>query len=78
MKATINKQSCDTEKDVKLGTKAYGEFGDPAGYEITVYQMKNKRGFYVYGQGGAASNYATPHIHQVKAPFVQQFLKELE
>lgn len=47
----------DTEKSTELGTRAFGEFGDPAGYEETLYQ--NKQGFYfVAGRGGDASPYA--------------------
>ena len=47
----------DTEKSTELGTRAFGNFGDPAGYEETLYQ--NKQGFFfVVGRGGDASPYA--------------------
>ncbi len=47
----------DTEKAEKLGTRSFGEFGDPAGYEETLY--KTKQGLYfVVGKGGDESPYA--------------------
>ena len=47
----------DTTKSTELGTRSFGAFGDPAGYEETLYQ--NKQGFYfVAGKGGDASPYA--------------------
>ena len=47
----------DTEKSTELGTRAFGVYGDPAGYEETLY--KNRQGFFfVLGRGGDASPYA--------------------
>lgn len=47
----------DTEKSTELGTRAFGEYGDPAGYEETLFQ--NRQGFYfVRGRGGDKSPYA--------------------
>ena len=47
----------DTERSTMLGTRPFGNFGDPAGYEETLYQ--NKQGLYfVVGKGGEGSPYA--------------------
>ena len=47
----------DTTKSTELGTRAFGAYGDPAGYEETLYQ--NRQGFYfVAGKGGDQSLYA--------------------
>ena len=47
----------DTDKSTELGTRAFGVYGDPAGYEETLY--KNRQGFFfVLGRGGDASPYA--------------------
>ena len=47
----------DTEKSTELGTRAFGQYGDPAGYEETLFQTRT--GFYfVLGRGGDASPYA--------------------
>lgn len=46
----------DTEKSTELGHKNFGGFGDPAGYEESLY--KNRSGFFfLAGQGGADSPY---------------------
>ncbi|MGI6755749.1 MAG: hypothetical protein ACOX4F_07060 [Atopobiaceae bacterium] len=46
----------DTDKSTELGHKSFGEFGDPAGYEESLY--KNRSGFFfLAGQGGAESPY---------------------
>ena len=51
------KRVLDTEKAEALGTHAYSYYGDPAGYEETLY--KNKTGIYfLCGRGGVESPYA--------------------
>ncbi|MDO4538681.1 MAG: hypothetical protein Q4B54_11005 [Coriobacteriales bacterium] len=47
----------DTEKSTELGTRSFGEFGDPAGYEETLYQTRMGL-YFVAGKGGEASPYA--------------------
>ena len=47
----------DTEKSTELGHRDFGSYGDPTGYEETLYQ--NRGGFYfLVGQGGEDSPYA--------------------
>lgn len=47
----------DTTTATELGTRAFGEFGDPAGYEETLFQTKGGL-YFVCGKGGEASPYA--------------------
>lgn len=46
----------DTEKAEALGTRSYGAYGDPAGYEETLYKTKGGL-FFFWGLGGEASPY---------------------
>lgn len=47
----------DTTKSTELGTRSFGAYGDPAGYEETLYQTR--QGFYfLVGKGGDQSPYA--------------------
>ena len=47
----------DTETAEVMGSHAYSYYGDPAGYEETLY--RTKRGLYfVCGRGGSESPYA--------------------
>lgn len=47
----------DTEKAEALGTHAYSYYGDPAGYEETLYVTKAGL-YFLFGRGGEASPYA--------------------
>lgn len=47
----------NTDASTELGTRAFGYYGDPAGYQETLY--RNRQGLYfVCGQGGDQSPYA--------------------
>jgi hypothetical protein len=47
----------DTEKAEQLGTHAFSYYGDPAGYEETLYKTKGGL-YFLFGRGGATSPYA--------------------
>ena len=50
---------CDTDKSTELGSKSFGNYGDPAGYSETLYRTNTKVGYYfVVGVGGDQSPYA--------------------
>lgn len=66
MKKTINKKVYNTDTATVVKTVTYSYFGDPAGYEETLYQTK-KGDFFIYGVGGAESKYAEPTIIAVTA-----------
>ena len=54
MKKVIRKKEYDTETATVVKKHTVGAFGDPTGYEETLYQTPD--GFYfVYGCGGAES-----------------------
>ena len=46
----------DTEKAESLGNRAYSYYGDPAGYEETLYKTKGGL-YFLWGIGGAESPY---------------------
>ena len=46
----------DTEKAEVLGSRAFGYYGDPAGYEETLYKTKGGL-FFFCGLGGEESPY---------------------
>ena len=57
MKKIIRKREYNTETATLVKKHTVGTFGDPTGYEETLYQTED--GYYfVYGCGGAESPYA--------------------
>ena len=50
------RHSFDTETARPIKTRSFGEYGDPAGYEETLYRTRNKLHF-AYGVGGPDSPY---------------------
>lgn len=48
------RHSFDTETAHMVYHRSFGEFGDPAGYEETLYRTRNKL-YFVYGIGGPDS-----------------------
>ena len=46
----------DTEKAEALGNRAFGSYGDPAGYEETLYKTKGGL-YFLWGLGGVDSPY---------------------
>ena len=46
----------DTEKAEALGNRAFSYYGDPAGYEETLYKTKGGL-FFMWGIGGSESPY---------------------
>ena len=61
MKKIIRKREYNTETATLVKKHTVGTFGDPTGYEETLYQTED--GYYfVYGCGGAESPYAEETI----------------
>ena len=61
LKKIINRKVYNTETADKVGTAVSGMFGDPAGYEESLY--KTKKGLYfLHGIGGAESPYPEEDI----------------
>mgnify|MGYP003378871881 FL=1 len=52
MKKIVNKRTYNTNTATKIGTYCEGQFGDPAGYEESLYKTK-KGQYFLHGIGGA-------------------------
>ena len=50
------KRIYDTNKAEQIGNRAFSYFGDPAGYEETLYKTKGGL-YFVWGMGGSESPY---------------------
>ena len=62
----------DTDKAEKISDRYFGEYGDPAGYEESLY--KTKAGLYfIAGVGGADSPYPEADIKPVSAKEAKAF-----
>ena len=67
MKKVICKVEYDTEASSIVEKRTFGEFGDPAGYEETLYVTADGK-FFLYVNGGAESIYPEENIKRLSAP----------
>ena len=74
MKKIIKGKTYKTDTAVKLANRTFGSFGDPAGYEETLYQTK-KGLYFVHGIGGETSPYPQPSIRPVTGEEAETFEK---
>ena len=75
MKKTICKKVYDTESATVVKKVTSGCFGDPAGYEETLYVTED--GFYfLYTNGGAESKYAAEDIARKSKAAAEKWLSE--
>ena len=75
MKKTVCKKVYDTETSTVVKKVTSGCFGDPAGYEETLYVTQD--GFYfLYTNGGAESKYATEDITRKSKAAAEKWLSE--
>ena len=72
MKKLICKVEYDTETAELIKKRAHGAFGDPAGYEETLYRTKGGL-YFVLGTGGEASPYPAQDIRPLTAVEAKQF-----
>ncbi|MBQ7912705.1 MAG: hypothetical protein IJ308_03045 [Clostridia bacterium] len=73
MKKIICKKVYDTESAELIKKQTFGAFGDPTGYEESLY--KTADGYYfLYVNGGADSKYPKEDIKRVSADKAKQFL----
>ena len=61
MKKIICKKEYDTETATLIEKRTYSYFGDPAGYEETLYQTPGGL-YFLYVNGGESSPYPTEDI----------------
>ena len=66
MKKVICKVEYDTETATLIEKRAFGCFGDPAGYEERLYQTPNGK-FFLYVNGGEESIYTKEDIKRMSA-----------
>ena len=66
MKKVICKVEYDTETAELVQKKTFGAFGDPAGYEESLYRTPDGK-LFLYGVGGETSPYAEEAIKRVSA-----------
>ena len=64
MKKIICKVEYDTETAQLIGKFTNGEFGDPAGYEESLYETVDGK-YFIYVNGGAESIYPTEDIKRL-------------
>ena len=73
MKKIICKVEYDTEKAALLTKKAVGVYGDPDGYEETLYKTEDGK-FFLYTNGGPASPYTKEGIKRLSAAKAEEWL----
>ena len=75
MKKIICKVEYDTEASELISKRTYGAFGDPAGYEESLYKTEGGK-FFLYTFGGAESKYAEEAIKRMSAAKADEWLAE--
>ena len=75
MKKIICKVEYDTENAQLIGKYTSGEFGDPAGYEESLYETTDGK-FFIYVNGGAESIYAKEDIKRLAKDKVKAWKAE--
>ena len=71
----LGKATYDTETATLIVKKTVGSYGDPAGYEETLFQTPGGL-YFVYTNGGEQSPYPTEGIKRLKAEDAQKFIAE--
>ncbi|MBR2461001.1 MAG: hypothetical protein IKB34_07215 [Clostridia bacterium] len=73
MKKIICKVEYDTESAELVLKKTVGVFGDPAGYEETLYKTENGK-YFLYVNGGEESPYAKEDIKRMSAAKAEEWI----
>ena len=72
MKKIICKVEYDTENATLIEKKTVGEFGDPAGYEESLYQKADGK-YFLYVNGGEESVHPTENIKRMSAAKAEEW-----
>ena len=75
MKKIICKKEYDTEASTVVKKFTSGEFGDPAGYEETLYVTEGGN-YFLYVNGGADSAYTKEDIKRMSKKTAEEWLAE--
>ena len=73
MKKIICKKEYDTDAAAIVKKITSGEFGDPAGYEETLYVTESGN-YFLYVNGGEASPYAKEDIKRMSKKVAEEWL----
>lgn len=73
MKKVICKVEYDTATAELVKKNAVGAFGDPAGYEESLYKTADGK-FFLYVNGGAESPYTEENIKRMSAAKADEWL----
>lgn len=73
MKKIVCKKEYDTETATMIKKHTVGQFGDPTGYEETLYQTTEGL-YFLYVCGGASSRYPTADIHRLAKARVNDWI----
>ena len=76
MKKIICKVEYDTENAQLIAKLTNGEFGDPAGYEESLYQTADGK-FFLYVNGGADSIYPEENIKRLSVAKAEEWKAKL-
>ena len=75
MKKIICKVEYDTEASELINKRTFGYFGDPAGYEESLYQTEGGK-YFLYTFGGEESKYSAEGIKRMSAATAEAWLAE--
>ncbi len=73
MKRIVCKVEYDTDAAELVAKHSVGAFGDPAGYEESLYKMPDGK-LFLYVNGGEASIYAKADIKRISAAKAEEWL----
>ena len=72
MKKIICKKEYDTETATLIKAYSFGQLGDPAGYEESLFHTPEGL-YFIYGVGGEASIYPTEDIQRLAKTKVKEW-----
>ena len=77
MQKIMCKKVYDTETSTLIKKVTFGAFGDPNGYEESLYQTESGN-FFLYTNGGESSKYPTENITRMSTEKKNAWLKDHE
>ena len=75
MKKVICKAEYDTQTAELVKKNTFGMFGDPAGYEESLYKTADGK-FFLYVNGGEESPYKEENIKRMSAAKAEEWLEK--
>ena len=71
----ISKTQYSLKESEKIGGYIHGEYGDPRGFEETLYQSKNGE-YFIVGKGGMESRYKGENIISISNEDANQWINQ--